>query len=246
MNKIFTLCVVSLFAIPGIVAVHGQQNVVQNNTFTIPANNTSLQNIFEEVISDYQHGVKFREILPVAIGILAFSYFIWKSATVLSRREVFPSKNKYSAEGIEVSPRRRKIIHLIKYLVIFPLIVYGWVVVCFFFMYALNTSLSFGTLVLIMVGIISASRIAAHWNEKLAEDIMKFLPFNLLFTLLLNPVLDTTKILSSVEHFPIVLLELTVFIGFTGILEGILKLTHFLVTRSRHTSTDLSPPIKKM
>jgi hypothetical protein len=244
MKRINILFIASLFAIPGFLAVYAQQNSVQD---IIPTtNNTSSQNIFDQVVSDYQHGIKFKDVIPVAIGILAFSYFIWKSGRVLSKREVFLSKNKYTAEGIKISPGRRKVIYLLKYLVLFPIMLYGWVVVCFFFMYALNTSLSFGTLVLIMVGIISASRIAAHWNESLAEDIMKFLPFNLLFTLLINPVLDTNKILSSMEHFPIILIELTIFIGFTGVLEGILKLIYFLASRRHHPSTDLNSPIKKI
>jgi len=242
MNKFFILFIISFFAIPGFLAVYGQQNGVQDNTST---NNTTSQNIFEQVASDYEHGIRFKDVIPVAIGILAFSYFIWKSGKVLSKREVFRSKSKYTPEGTKISPVRRKIIYVVKYLLIFPIMLYGWVVVCFFFMYALNTSLSFGTLTLIMVGIIMASRIAAHWNESLAEDIMKFLPFNLLFTLLINPVLDTNKILSSMEHFPVVLLELTIFIAFTSILEGILKLIYFLVSKSRHPSTDLSSPIKK-
>lgn len=232
----------SLFVIPGFLVAYGQQNVVQNSTLL--ANNTSSQNIFEEVVSEYQHGVKFKDVIPVAIGILAFSYFIWKTSSVLSKREVFLLKSKYTVEGIKSSQGRRKILFVVKYLIIFPLMLYGWVVVCFFFMYSLNTSLSFGTLILIMVGIISATRIAAHWNEKLAEDIMKFLPFNLLFTLLINPVLDFDKIFSVVEHLPIILLELTIFIAFTSVLEGILKLVYFLVSKSRHPSNH-SSPIKK-
>lgn len=242
MNKIFILFIASLFVIPGFLAVYGQQNISQDSTST---NNTQPQNIFDQVASDYQNGIKFRDIIPVAIGILAFSYFIWKSGKVLSKREVFTSKHKYTSEGTEISARRKRIIYALKYVLLFPVILYGWVVICFFFMYALNTSLSFGTLTLIMVGIISASRIAAHWNESLSEDIMKFLPFNLLFTLLINPVLDTSKILSSLEHFPVILLELTIFIGFTAILEGILKLIYFFVSKSRHPSTDLSSPITK-
>ena len=242
MNKIFILFIASLFAIPGFLVVYGQQNTVQDITHT---NSTSSQNIFEQVAFDYQHGIKFKDVIPVAIGILAFSYFIWKSGKVLSKREVFLSKSRYTAEGTKISPVKRKIIYVVKYLIIFPTMLYGWVVVCFFFMYALNTSLSFGTLTLIMVGIIMASRIAAHWNESLAEDIMKFLPFNLLFTLLLNPVLDTNKIISSMEHFPVILLELTIFIAFTSILEGVLKLIYFLVSKSRRPSTDPSSPIKK-
>jgi len=242
MNKFFILFIVGLFTIPGLFAVYGQQNGIQDNAST---NNTLSQNIFEQVASDYEHGIRFKDVVPVAIGILAFSYFIWKSGKVLSKREIFILKNKYTAEGSKISPARRKIIYVVKYLLIFPIMLYGWVVVCFFFMYALNTSLSFGTLTLIMVGIIMASRIAAHWNESLAEDIMKFLPFNSLFTLLLNPVLDTNKILSSLQHFPVVLLELTIFIAFTSILEGILKLIDFLRSKSSHTSTDPSSPIKK-
>jgi hypothetical protein len=242
MNKIFILFIACLFAIPGFLAVYGLQNGVQEFTST---NNTSSQNILEQVASDYQHGIKFRDVLPVAIGILAFGYFIWKSGKVLSKREVFLSKSRYTAEGTKNSPIKRKIIYVVKYLLIFPVMLYGWVVICFFFMYALNTSLSFGTLTLIMVGIIMASRMAAYWNESLAEDIMKFLPFNLLFTLLINPVLDTNKILSSLEHFPVILLELTIFIAFTSILEGVLKLVHFLASKRRHHSTDHTSPIKK-
>lgn len=244
MNKIYRIFIVSFFVIPGFLAAYGQQNAIQDSTPSA-TNNASSQNIFDQVVSDYQNGVRFKDVIPVAIGILAFSYFIWKTSSILSKREIFLSKTRYTAEGITISRRRKNILFLVKYLVIFPMIMYGWVVVCFFFMYALNTSLSFGTLVLMMVGIISASRIAAHWNEKLAEDIMKFLPFNLLFTLLINPVLDSDKFFSSVEHFPIILLELTIFIGFTGALEGILKLIHFLVSKRRHPSTDLSSPIKK-
>ena len=243
MNKIYRLFILSLFVIPGFLGAYGQQNVVQNST--LPANNTSSQNIFEEVVSEYQHGVKFKDVIPVAIGILAFSYFIWKTSSVLSKREVFLIKSRYTVEGTKISSGRKRILFVVKYLIIFPLMLYGWVVVCFFFMYSLNTSLSFGTLILIMVGIISATRIAAHWNEKLAEDIMKFLPFNLLFTLLINPVLDFDKILGVVEHFPIILFELTIFIAFTSVLEGILKLIYFLVSKSRHPSTGFNSPIKK-
>ena len=243
MNKIYRLFIVSLFLIPGFLVAHGQQNSGQDSMST--TNNTSSQDLFEQAVSEYQHGVKFRDVIPIAIGILVFSYFIWKTSNVLSKREVFQPKNKYTTEGTKISPGRNKILYVLKYLVIFPMMLYGWVAVCVFFMYVLSTSISFGTLVLIMVGIISASRIAAHWNEKLAEDIMKFLPFNLLFTLFLNPDLDYNKILSSVEHFPIILLELTIFIGFTGVLEGILKLIYFLVSKSRHPSAGLNSPIKK-
>jgi hypothetical protein len=243
MNKIYRLFIASLFVIPGFLAVYGQQNIAQASL--LPTNNTSSQDLFEQVLSEYQHGVKFRDVIPVALGILVFSYFIWKTSSILSKREVFPPKNKDATEGTKISLGRNKIRYLVKYLVIFPLMLYGWVVVTVFFMYVLSTSLSFGTLVLIMVGLISATRMAAQWNEKLAEDILKFLPFNLLFTLFQNPALDYSKILSSIEHFPIILLELTIFIGFTSALEGILKLIHFLVSKSRHPSAGLNSPIKK-
>ena len=241
MNKIYILFIVCLYAISGFIAVYGQQNGIEDNKSLNTNNKTSSQNIWEQVSYDYQNGIRFKDVIPVAVGILAFSYFIWKSGSVLSKREVFLLQTKYPAEGTTISRRDKGIIYVVKYLLIFPIMLYGWVVVCFFFMYALNTSLSFGTLTLIMVGIISASRIAAYWNEKLAEDIMKFLPFNLLFTLLINPVLDTNKILSSMEHFPVILLELTIFIGFTGVLEVILKLIHFLVSKSRHPSSTSLP-----
>lgn len=244
MKKITILFIVSFFGASGFLVAYGQQNGMEDK-LSNDLNNTSQENPFEQVISNYVEGIKFRDAIPVALGILAFSYFIWKTSQVLSRREVFLLKQRYSVEEKNISLRRKRIFYVVKYVVLFPMILYGWIVVCFFFMYALNTSLGFDTLTLIMVGIITATRIAAHWNEKLAEDIMKFLPFNLLFSLLFNPVLDLQTIISAARKFPLIMLELTIFIAFIGILEGILKLIYFVVTKSRRTSNDLNSPIAK-
>lgn len=238
MNKIFVLFILS-FAIPGFLSVYGQSS----DPMTLNATNTT-SNLFENAISQYVYGVKFKDVLPVAIGILAFSYFIWKTSSILSRREVFRQKTKYTASGDTASLNKKRISYAVKYVLIFPIMMYGWVVVCFFFMWTLNTSLTIDILTLVMIGIISASRIAAHWNEKLAEDIMKFLPFNLLFTLLLNPNLDFNKISEAIFNFPSIMLELTIFIAFVGILEVILKFTYFIVSKIRHSSDKGNLPIE--
>ena len=242
MNKIFILFILS-FAIPGFLVVYGQSNNEDLKTTDISNESTSL-NIFEYAISQYNIGVKFKDVLPVAIGILLFSYFIWKTSSILSRREVFKQKITYTASGTTSSLSKQRIDYVVKYILIFPIIMYGWVVVCFFFMWTLNTSLNIDILTLIMVGIISASRIAAHWNEKLAEDIMKFLPFNLLFTLLLNPNLDFVKIVEAIHNFPPVMLELTIFIAFLGVLEAILKLIYFTLRKIRSSSDKGNLPIE--
>lgn len=242
MNKIFILFVLS-FVIPGFLVVYGQSNNEDLKTTNVSNEPTSL-NIFEHAISQYNIGVKFKDVLPVAIGILLFSYFIWKTSSVLSRREVFKKKTTYTASGTMPSLNKQRIFYAVKYILIFPTMMYGWVVVCFFFMWTLNTSLNFDILTLVMVGIISASRIAAHWNEKLAEDIMKFLPFNLLFTLLLNPNLDFVKIVDAIDNFPPVMLELTIFIAFLGVLEAILKLIYFIMSKIRHSSNNGNLPIE--
>jgi len=242
MNKIFILFILS-FAISGFLVVYGQSNNEDLKTINVSNKPISL-NIFEYTISQYEVGVKFKDVLPVAIGILLFSYFIWKTSSILSRREVFKKKITYTASGDPSSLSKQRIFYAVNYILIFPIIMYGWVVVCFFFMWTLNTSLNFDILTLVMVGIISASRIAAHWNEKLAEDIMKFLPFNLLFTLLLNPNLDFDKIVDAIDNFPPVMLELTIFIAFLGVLEAILKLIYFIVHKIQHSSDKGNLPIE--
>ena len=242
MNKIFILFILS-FAISGFLVVYGQSNNEDLKTINVSNKPISL-NIFEYTISQYEVGVKFKDVLPVAIGILLFSYFIWKTSSILSRREVFKKKITYTASGDPSSLSKQRIFYVVNYILIFPIIMYGWVVVCFFFMWTLNTSLNFDILTLVMVGIISASRIAAHWNEKLAEDIMKFLPFNLLFTLLLNPNLDFVKIVDAIDNFPPVMLELTIFIAFLGVLEAILKLIYFIVHKIQHSSDKGNLPIE--
>jgi hypothetical protein len=239
MNKFFILFILG-FVIPGFLYVYGQSSVdlISSNT---PNNSTS--NIFENIISQYASGIRFKDVMPVAIGILAFSYFIWKTSSILSKREMFSEKLRYTASGTTKSLTKIKIFYVVKNVLIFPTMMYGWVVVCFFFMFALNTSLSSEILTAIMIGIITATRIAAHWNEKLAEDIMKFLPFNLLFTLLLNPNLSFDKIAISIHGFLPIMLELTIFIGFIMILEVILKVTYFIVSKIRHSSDKGNLPI---
>ena len=234
----------SFFITSGFLVVYGQQNEM-GDKISNDLNNTSQPNLFEQAISQYEKGVKFKDVIPLAIGILGFSYFIWKTSQVLSKREVFFIRHRYSAEGKKTSLGRKRISYIVKYVVFFPIVLYAWIVVCFFFMYALNTSLEFDTLALIIVGIITATRIAAHWNEKLAEDIMKFLPFNLLFTLLFNPVLDLQTIVNAAEKFPLIMVELAIFIAFVSLLEGILKLIYFVLNKSHRTPNDLNSPITK-
>ena len=238
MNKIHLLIVLSFFVTTEFSIAYGQQNGVEVNNISDDLNNVSLANLSEKIISGYEDGVKFKEVILVAIGILAFSYFIWKTSKFLSKRDVFVLKQNLAATGTNQSIIKKTIAYATKYVVIFPIIVYCWVVVCFFFMYALNTSLSFDVLTLMMVGIVVAARIAAYWNEKLAEDIMKFLPFNLLFTLLYNPVLDVNTIMNSIQNFPVIMLQLTIFILFVGILEAILKSIHFVVTKIHRSSSN--------
>lgn len=73
---------------------------------------------------------------------------------------------------------------------------------------------------------------------------MKFLPFNLLFTLLLNPNLDFVKIVDAIDNFPPVMLELTIFIAFLGVLEAILKLIYFIMHKIQHSSDKGNLPIE--
>ena len=244
MNKIPILFILSFFITSGFLVVYGQQNEM-GDKISNDLNNTFQPNLFEQAISQYEKGLKFKDVIPLAIGILGFSYFIWKTSQVLSKREVFLIKHRYSAEGKKTSLGRKRISYIVKYVVFFPIVLYAWIVVCFFFMYALNTSLEFDTLALIIVGIITATRIAAHWNEKLAEDIMKFLPFNLLFTLLFNPVLDLQTVVNAAEKFPLIMVEFTIFIAFVSLLEGILKLIYFVVNKSHRSPNDLNSPITK-
>lgn len=241
MNKIIIFFILS-FAVPGFLSIYGQSNT--DLTPLNDTNSTKTSNVFENIILQYASGVRFKDVLPIAIGILAFSYFIWKTSSILSKRDVFSQRLRYTPSGTPQSLIKTRISYVVKYTLIFPMIMYGWVVVCFFFMYALNTSLSYDVLTLTMIGIITASRIAAHWNEKLAEDVMKFLPFNLLFTLLLNPNLNFDKIIDSIPGFLPIMVELTIFIGFIGLLEIILKITSFLVGKIRHNSGNDSLPIK--
>lgn len=73
---------------------------------------------------------------------------------------------------------------------------------------------------------------------------MKFLPFNLLFTLLLNPNLNSEKIIDSIPGFLPIMLELTIFIGFIGILEAIMKSIYFFMRKYRHRSDDANLSIE--
>ena len=55
----------------------------------------------------YENGVKFKEVIAVAIGILAFSFFIWKTARFLSKREPITLKRISSISVENLSERKR-------------------------------------------------------------------------------------------------------------------------------------------
>ena len=118
----------------------------------------------------------WRPIIIFVIGVAIYSVFVYKFYRFLARKKILELK----LSEYEMHPTLKKLVHGIEVVFLFPFVVFFW----FFVMAVLLTLISFTqsieSIIYISVAYVSAVRIGAYYNEDLARDMAKLIPFSLL------------------------------------------------------------------
>ncbi len=131
------------------------------------------------------------DFLPMAIYALAivlYGIIVWNFYSSLGRRDIFHAEHEHGI-GWVVKLRNsvRSVSLFLDYLIVFPLISVIWFCILSLFMILFSSTTNIQEKMIISVALIFATRIAAYYNEDLAKDLAKIIPFGLLGVYLADP-----------------------------------------------------------
>jgi hypothetical protein len=190
-------------------------------------------NFVDKLTKDFAKGVAFNDLAIFSFGMFLYGVFIWHFYRLLARRELISSR--FGSKYLHTGEKKLEVVgiftYIIKYIFLFPLVIFAWFIVYSIFMFFLAQSLSSDTVFLIVSSLVVATRIAAYYNEDLSKDIAKLLPFALLGIFLYNPVyFNISDILLKLKEIPVFVTQIAQFLVFAITVEAVLR-TIFLIKR---------------
>lgn len=145
---------------------------------------------------------------PVAIyviGVAVYAVFVFNFYRFVALRDMF----QFDVYRFEESRHRalRSFLHVVgyilKYLIVFPLFAFFWFAVLTMMLTFLSKGRELSDTLLIALATVSAIRFSAYYNEDLARDLAKILPFALLALFLIDAsffsIVDSLEILTDVN-----------------------------------------------
>lgn len=244
MKSLFCFLILCLLLVPTLEIAFAQGT--NENTLK---NQVDVMSIFEspeefvnEISSDFFRGTTIWDLIIYTGGMVLYSFFVWKFYRFVSRREIIPiNLEKYSSEG-KRSPLKIGA-YIASYVLLFPFVLILWFFVYSFFIYFLARDIPTGTVLLISITVIVAIRVTAYYQEDLARDLGKLLPFALLAIFLTSPVFftDTANYFSigdledRFNEIPLLTMEIVKFIVYAIFVETFLRIV-FVIKRK------ISPP----
>ena len=181
------------------------------------------------VTSQFTVDVSFPELIGYSIGMVIYGFFIWNFYRFIARREMIPlGLDKYQTDGKKITSI---IAYVVKYAVVFPLVVLVWFVVYSTFLFFMAPDIPVGHVFLIVISLVVAVRISAYYKEDLAKDFAKLIPFALLGIFITSNVFFTPNdIVDRAYGFLPFLGKILGFVIYAIIVETMLRIL-FLIKR---------------
>ena len=186
---------------------------------------------------------KFVAFFIIALGIVIYSIFVWKFYRSIAKKNLIGlNLNKYNKSK---HPTMTKLVagalYLAEYALILPILIFIWFTVFTMLLIFITENLTIQTLLIISGTVIAAIRMTCYYNEDLAKDIAKLIPFTLLATSLLNPqFFSVGRVFGLFAEIPSLFGEIGIYLFFIILLEVVLRAFDFLFALFQ-----IEEPIKK-
>jgi hypothetical protein len=173
----------------------------------------------------------FMNLFLLVLLVFLYAMFIWKFYRFIATKNIFGlDLNKYNHSD---SPTITKILaggfYFLEYLIILPFVIFFGFAIFTIFLIFLTDSLEVSTLLTISAVIIAVIRMSCYYNENLAKDLAKLLPFTLLAISLVNPnFFDFNRILGNITELPSFFNKIIIYLAFIIGLEIVLRLFDFI------------------
>src|SRR3989344_3592235 len=174
-------------------------------------------------------------LLLLTAGIVVYSVFIFKFYRFLASKNVFKLKlQQYSSFFARIQKIFSVMLYIVEYFIILPLFIFFWFLVLVVILSALSKDQEPLTVLFISMGIVAATRVTAYYNEDLSRDLAKMLPFVLLGIFVINiKFFSYGAFIGTVSKFPMFWETILYYLGFTMLLETVLRLLEAFVSLFR-------------
>jgi hypothetical protein len=182
-------------------------------------------------------GRTYVELFVTTVGLFAYAFFVWHFYTRLGKRDLFSvDLGKYDLLPDSNTRILQKIkegaFYSIKYLLLFPVFTFIWFSVFSFFLFVMTKGLGVDLIIFISVVLVSSTRMASYYNEKLSEDMSKLIPFSLLSLVLTNPQFFSIEVIwERVMQIPSFAPDVLNYLLFTIFFEWTLRALYLIKKR---------------
>lgn len=167
----------------------------------------------------------YLNIIMVTLLVFLGMWLLWKTYMHLSKRNLFEIHRPKEGSANFYN----KAAYWMKYIFVFPLLTFFWFILFVLCLRILTYKTEVQDIMFLGIVLISSIRIAAYFNEKMAEDLAKMLPLALLAAILLNPSFISINIeLSDFYIFKDEFVHFAKYLLFIVFLELVLKLAKYL------------------
>jgi hypothetical protein len=129
---------------------------------------------------------KFFNLFVLTITLALSGLAMWFMYTKLAKKDLF-TISKPKKESSKFGKFICNTAYISKYILFLPLYSFLWFIVFSFILLILSKSQNPESILYFCIVIISAIRVCAYLNEKLAEDMAKLLPLTMVATVIINP-----------------------------------------------------------
>ena len=150
-----------------------------------------LGNGFSYALSNMRFYELILPLLAYTLAMVLYAIFIWKFYSFMAKRDIFSLDLKKSAKSNHRTFRKSVSVlaYALKYLIIFPVIVFVWFGVLALFIFFLSKTQSIETILLISITLVSSVRALSYYKEALATELAKLLPIAVLAVFIVEPTL---------------------------------------------------------
>ncbi len=163
--------------------------------------------------------------------VLLYTIFVWKFYRFIAKKNIIElDLNQYNrSQHAFLEKFLSGVFYLVEYIIILPFLIFFWFAILTLFLLVLTETLEIGALLLVSATIIAAVRMASYYNEDVAKELAKILPFTLLGISIINPnFFEVSRILNDLGQIPLFLQNIFNYLLFIILLEIILRFFDFI------------------
>ena len=171
------------------------------------------------------------EILsPLALnilGIAAYGVFIFNFYRFLARKDIITLNLQKHNKAKRPSLRKAvtTVFYIFKCLILYPVFVFFWFCVMAGFLFVFGRNQSTESIMPVAMGVVGAIRVCSYYNEALATDLSKILPFALLGILIIdNSLLRIVDSAEGVKEAALLWETLVHYLAAVVVIEFILRI----------------------